>query len=247
MIPKIIHYCWFGRGEMPALAIKCLASWKRYLPEYEVLCWNEDNFDLSLYPYAEEAYRERKFAFVTDVCRLYALKHYGGIYMDTDVEILKALDDDLLHHTAFSGFEDNNYVPTGLMASVKGGLWVTDLLNWYNDRSFYKQDGALDLSTNTETITQFMKQAKGMLMNNQRQDIEGYCTLYPSDFFCPKSWKTGKIELTRNTYCIHHFAGSWWEKPQYNWRYRFALFLFGKKNTQSLFDFYQGRKFPGKV
>ena len=92
MIPKIIHYCWFGRGQMPELALKCLESWKKYCPDYEIKEWNEDNFDLETYPYAREAYENRKFAFVTDVVRLYALYHEGGIYMDTDVEVLKPLD-----------------------------------------------------------------------------------------------------------------------------------------------------------
>ena len=121
MIPKIIHYCWFGRGEMPSLAKKCIASWKKYLPEYKVKQWNEDNFDLNLYPYVAEAYAQRKFAFVTDVVRLYALYTEGGIYMDTDVEVLKPLDE-FLRHPAFSGFEDEKNVPTGIMGAEKGSL-----------------------------------------------------------------------------------------------------------------------------
>ena len=104
MIPKKIHYCWFGRSKMPELALKCIASWKKYLPDYEIKEWNEDNFDLELYPYVREAYNNRKFAFVTDVVRLYALYTEGGIYMDTDVEVLKPLDC-FLNHQAFSGFE----------------------------------------------------------------------------------------------------------------------------------------------
>ena len=104
MIPKVIHYCWFGKGKMPDLALKCLESWKKYCPDYVIKEWNEDNFDLDLYPYAREAYDNRKFAFVTDVVRLYALYHEGGIYMDTDVELVNSIDK-FLHHTAFSGFE----------------------------------------------------------------------------------------------------------------------------------------------
>ena len=119
MIPKKIHYCWFGRGKMPELAVKCIESWKKYLPEYEIKEWNEDTFDLTLYPYAKEAYDNRKFAFVTDVVRLYALYYEGGIYMDTDVEVLKPLDY-LLQFDAVSGFETDSQIPTGLMASQKG-------------------------------------------------------------------------------------------------------------------------------
>ena len=135
MIPKVIHYCWFGRGKMPELALKCIESWKKYCPDYEIKEWNEDNFDLDMYPYAREAYDNRKFAFVTDVVRLYALYHEGGVYMDTDVEVLKPLDKFLVHH-AFSGFEDDWDVPTGIIASEKGGRWAKENLDYYKEKHF---------------------------------------------------------------------------------------------------------------
>ena len=152
MIPKVIHYCWFGKGKMPDLALKCLESWKKYCPDYVIKEWNEDNFDLDLYPYAREAYDNRKFAFVTDVVRLYALYHEGGIYMDTDVELVNSIDK-FLHHTAFSGFESEKNVPTGIMASVKGGTWVQENLDVYTNRKFVNSDGTLDLTTNVYLIT----------------------------------------------------------------------------------------------
>ncbi|OPC34855.1 glycosyltransferase family 32 protein [Elizabethkingia miricola] len=242
MIPKIIHYCWFGRGKMPELALKCINSWNEYMSDYEIMLWNEDNFDLNRYPYALEAYNEKKFAFVTDVCRLYALKKYGGIYMDTDVEILKPLDNNLLINISFSGFEDNDHVPTGIMGSIRGGQWVSDLLEYYENRSFFLADGGQDVTTNTHIITEFMKQEKGLIMNNTFQKIENYCTIYPSDYFCPKSWKTMDINITSNTYCIHHFAASWWAKPRYSLKYRIINFFLGKKNTTRLFNYYQNLK-----
>lgn len=207
MIPKKIHYCWFGRGKMPELALKCIASWKKYLPEYEIKEWNEDNFDLDLYPYAREAYDNRKFAFVTDVVRLYALYHEGGIYMDTDVEVLKPLDE-FLHLPAFSGFEDEVHIPTGIMASEKKGKWVNWQLESYSGRHFVKEDGSFDLTTNVVTIGNLMEE-KGFEMNNQLQDFQGIITIYPKDYFCPKSNNDGKIYLTKNSCTIHHFAGSW--------------------------------------
>lgn len=155
MIPKKIHYCWFGRGQMPELAKKCIESWKKYLPDYEIKEWNEDNFDLNAYPYVREAYDNRKFAFVTDVVRLYALYTEGGIYMDTDVEVLKSLDG-FLHHVAFSGFEDDHNIPSGIMASEKGGKWAKDNLDYYVGKHFIKEDGSLDLTTNVITITNYM-------------------------------------------------------------------------------------------
>ncbi|MCP9612688.1 glycosyltransferase family 32 protein [Coprobacter tertius] len=207
MIPKIIHYCWFGRGQMPSLALKCIDSWKRYLSEYEFRLWNEDTFDVNSNTYVKEAYDSRKFAFVTDYVRLYALYKEGGVYMDTDVEVLKGLDP-FLHLKAFSGFECNGFVPTGLMASEKGGLWVKELLREYDGRHFILPDNTLDMTTNTESITRYMK-GKGLKLNNNFQDIDGLVTFYPSEYFCPFTPETGKLNLTENTYCIHHFANSW--------------------------------------
>lgn len=207
MIPKIIHYCWFGRNPLPPLAMKCIESWKKYCPDYEIKEWNEDNFDLNSYPYVREAYDKRRFAFVTDVVRLYALYHEGGIYMDTDVEVLKPLDTFLSHH-AFSGFEDEVHVPTGIMASEKGGKWAKDNLAYYNNRHFLKADGGVDLTTNVETITNYMLPL-GLKQNNTFQDFPGLITFYPKDYFCPKSYQDGQIYLTENTHTIHHFAGSW--------------------------------------
>lgn len=207
MIPKVIHYCWFGRGPMPQLAQKCIESWKKYLPEYKIKEWNEDNFDLDMYPYVREAYDNRKFAFVTDVVRLYALYHEGGVYMDADVEVLKSLDP-FLHHIAFSGFEDEKNIPTGIMASEKGGRWAKENLDFYNDKHFIKDDGTMDMTTNVQTITKIML-PYGLKQDNSYQDFPDLITFYPKDYFCPKSYKDGKIYTTKNTITIHHFAGSW--------------------------------------
>lgn len=207
MIPKTIHYCWFGRGKMPRLAKKCIKSWKKYCPDYEIKEWNEDNFDLDMYPYAREAYDNRKFAYVTDVVRLYALYHEGGIYMDTDVEVVKPLDP-FLKHVAFSGFEDEHNVPTGIMASEKGGTWAKENLDYYNGRHFQKEDGNLDTTTNVVTITNYMLE-QGLRRDNTLQDFSGLITMYPKDYFCPLSWKGKEGLITKNTTTIHHFAGSW--------------------------------------
>ena len=211
MIPKVIHYCWFGRGQMPPLALACIESWKKYCPGYELKLWNEDNFDLNLYPYAGEACENRKFAFVTDVVRLYALYNEGGIYMDTDVEVLKPLDN-LLHLPAFSGYESNrdSTFPTGIMASAKGGIWAKEQLAYYEGRHFVNPDGSFDMTTNAKIITGIMLK-NGFKLTGKYQVYKDDMHAFPKDYFCPKT-STGVLKLTKNSYCIHHFAGSWQEK-----------------------------------
>lgn len=225
MIPKIIHYCWFGRNPLPPLAIKCIESWKKYCPDYEIREWNEDNFDLDLFPYTREAYDNRKFAFVTDVVRLYALYHEGGIYMDTDVEVLKSLDR-FLNHVAFSGFENLINIPTGIMASEKGGKWAKDNLSYYLNRHFIKDDGSFDLTTNVFIITNYMLRY-GLKQDNTYQDFENLITFYPKEYFCPLPVGVENAQFTSNTYTIHHFAGSW--MPASAKLYRFILSLFPRK------------------
>ena len=206
MIPKVIHYCWFGHGKMPKLAESCISSWKRYCSDYEIKEWNEDNFDLDMYPYVREAYDNKKYAFVTDVVRLYALYTEGGIYMDTDVEVIKSLDRFLVHN-AFSGFQDVDSIPTGIMASEKGGRWAKDNLTYYEGKHFVRSDGSLNLQTNIDTIMELMK-PYGFKFDNTYQNIDNYITFYPKEYFCPIE-HANDIKLTENTYTIHYFAGSW--------------------------------------
>ena len=236
MIPKIVHYCWFGKGEKPKLAQKCIASWKKYLSDYEFIEWSEDNFDITSIKYVEEAYICKKYAFVTDYVRLYALYNIGGIYMDTDVEVLTDYDM-FLHHKAFSGFESDGNVPTGMMAAEKGNKWIGDLLKYYNDKLFIHDDGSYNLTTNTTIITNYMVEI-GLRLDNTYQNFEGLVSMYPSDYFCPKDHRTGKIKLTHNSVCIHHFAGSWLEHKSMSYRlYKLKTYImriFGDKLINSI-------------
>lgn len=234
MIPKKIHYCWFGENKLPSLAIKCIDSWKKILPEYEIIEWNEQNFDINRFAFTEEAYKSKKMSYVTDVCRLFVLKEIGGIYMDTDVEILKPLDI-FLNDTAFSGFESNITLPTGIMASIQDGEWVTEMLDYYQNKKFLDEKNKPILIPNTQIITKLMIK-KGFLINNKYQKKEGYITFYPNDFFCPKDNTTGQIHLTENTYCIHHFSGSWLSKKS-RFKNRFSKLIykyFGPKTVNIL-------------
>lgn len=227
---------------MPGLALKCLSSWKKFLPEYEIMLWNEDNFDINSYKYAADAYKERKFAFVADVCRLHVLKEKGGLYLDTDVEFIKTMSDEFLDDVAFTAFEDE-LVSAGVIGSVKNGEWISDLLSCYHNKSFYKADGGLDINPITEMITASLGKEKGVLPNNTYQKIKNYCTIYPSEYFYPKSWKTLKMNITPNTYCIHHFAGSWIDKEM-SFVGKWANKIFGKKKADNWSKKY--RKFRGK-
>ena len=209
MIPKIVHFCWFGNNPKTKLAKKCIASWKKYLPEYKFIEWNESNFDVNQHPFTQEAYQAKKYAFVTDYVRLFILKEYGGIYMDTDVEVIKNLDC-FLHHKAFSGFEDSIHIPTGIIGSEKNGAWVSLMLEYYNNRHFLMADGSLDTTTNVKIMTNMLKK-QGFIPNDTLQDIQGNVTFYPHDYFCPIDCCTKKIKKTKNTYTIHYFAGSWCE------------------------------------
>ena len=206
MIPKRIHYCWFGRGAKGEKEEKCIESWKKYCPDYEFVEWNEDNFDINYNSFVKEAYDNKKYAFVSDVVRLFALYNYGGIYMDTDVELVKS-PDEFLSHKAFSGFESNNWIPTGLMAGEKGFQLFKEFLDYYDDRNFLLEDGSLDTTTNCVIITDICKK-HGLVLNGQYQNVDGFA-LYPSDYFCPFENETGKLNKTNNTIAIHWFAKSW--------------------------------------
>lgn len=206
MIPKVIHYCWFGKNPLPELAEKCIASWRKKLPDYDIIEWNEGNFDIKCCDYVKEAYDAKKWAFVSDYVRLFVLVNYGGVYLDVDVEVVKSLDG-LLENEAFSGFEDKEYIQTGVMACEKGFIMFQEMLNFYSNRNFMLPNGKPDITTNVALITNFLKN-KGLKPNNMEQNILGL-KLYPNDYFCPKNYINDEIHCTENTYTIHHFAASW--------------------------------------
>lgn len=211
MIPKIIHYCWFGRGEKPAEVRYCVDSWKKILPDWSFVEWNEDNFDMSPWPYAIEAYERRKYAFVSDIARLYALYMKGGVYLDTDVELLKPLDA-FLGHTAFGGYERGTSITTGLIGAEKGSAWVKEFLALYEGRHFIQSDGSLDYTTNVRLITDYMASAHGFRKDDTYQEFDGLFTVYPGRFFSPLDPLTRRVKRTSETVAIHHYLASW--EPQ---------------------------------
>ena len=205
-IPKIIHYCWFGGNPLPEMAQKCLESWKKFCPDYEIMEWNEQSFPVDYNDYVKEAYEAKIWAFVSDVSRLYALVNYGGVYMDTDVELLKPIDE-ILTYDAISGFESSGNVPTGLMACSKGHEFFKKLLADYDGEHFIMKDGSYNLTTNVVRITRPCVE-NGLVLNDTEQTVCGF-TFKPHDVFCPKDVISHEIFLTENTLAIHHFSGSW--------------------------------------
>lgn len=205
-IPKIIHYCWFGKEEFPELIQKCIASWKEKLPDYEIKCWNESNFDVNICRYTEEAFREKKYAFVSDYARLYALYNEGGIYLDTDVKVLKSFDD-LLGSKAFACFENKHSVATCILASERGNPLLKKFMDYYVDRKFILEAGKYDLTPNPVAITKICVE-NGLRLNGTMQKLNDI-TIYPQDYFCPYNRAKEEITITDNTYSIHYFSGCW--------------------------------------
>lgn len=230
MIPRAIHYCWFGKGEMPQLAKDCIASWHKYMPYWEYQLWDEDNFDVNSIPYTAEAYNAGKYAFVSDYVRLYALEKEGGIYLDVDFEVYKPFDD-LLHHHAFAGIEGSKHNPVlmGVCASEPHGQWVTDMLDAYKDRHFLKPDGTPDLTTNVQFITSIMA-ANGFRQDGTEQEYKDL-HIFPVDYFSPRH-TTGEYIRTENTYCEHKGLASWGENKK-GWKGA-VLSLVGQQNMTRL-------------
>ena len=230
MIPKTIHYCWFGRGEMPEQAERCIASWRKFMPDWEYRLWNEDSFDLGLNAYAREAYEARKFAFVSDYVRLWALEREGGLYLDTDVEVFKPFDD-LLGYQAFAGFEGSKHLPVGtcVIASEAHGKWVSEQLALYSDRHFLMPDGSFDMTNNVQFITAKMSEG-GFAQNGKEQEYKDL-HVFPVEYFSPRH-TTGEYNQTEKTYCDHLGMGSWDDQGQ-GWKVRIARFV-GQRNAVRL-------------
>lgn len=202
-IPKIIHYCWFGRGKYSPLIEKCMKSWQDILPEYEFVLWNEENFPFEQYPFAQEAYDKKKYAFVSDVARLHALYEVGGIYLDTDVEMLKPLDA-FLSHGAFSSYESfagiSKRIPTGLMGAKRKHPWIELLLSWYEGKHF---SGYHVFTPNTRLISKITQCCYGIQLDGKPFVLKDDVHIYASEYFCPER------EVSKYSCCIHHFSGSW--------------------------------------
>lgn len=211
MIPKVIHYCWFGKNELPQKAQKCIDSWKKYCPEYEVKRWDEDNFNLKCSTFVKEAYEMKKWAFVSDFARLKIIYDEGGIYLDVDVELIKNMDD-LLKNESFFGEESSGYINTGLgFGAEKNNKIVLKLMEEYKNKHFVLPNGNLDTVPCPQKNTRPLRKMGYSCCENKIWKKDGV-TVYPFDYFCPIDYKTGILKITEHTYSIHHFSAMWHSK-----------------------------------
>ena len=223
MLPKIIHYCWFGRNPLPPLALECIASWRKFFPDYEIKEWNEDNFDVNMMPYTREAYAQKKYAFVSDVARFWILYNHGGIYFDTDVEVIRPMDD-ILQKGNFMGFETDpdgensplKYAPRYAFSVNPGvGIGMEQQHSFCEKMlDFYKELHFTSASTNDPFLKNIVTYTTEMLMKEGLQGIKGIqqvgdITIYPSEYFAPINVITGRLHITPNTHTIHRYMGSW--------------------------------------
>lgn len=222
MIPKIIHYCWFGESPLSKETRKCIESWRRFLPEFEIKEWNERNFDITICPYVAEAYARKMYAFVSDYARFWILHRYGGIYFDTDVEIVKDMGN-IINYGAFMGIEkslatngtDPNAeigVASGLGMGAEAGMsFLKELLIHYENTKFDPSQGTVVYHT-TRLLRRY-----GLVNRNIIQKVAGF-TIYPDYFFCPMDSTTGIVTLTPDTVAIHHYACSWMDHKSLSFR-----------------------------
>ena len=217
-IPRIVHYCWFGKGEKPKLIQRCIASWKRLLPEYEIREWNEDNYDVEMIPYTAQAYKIKKYAFVSDYARLWLLKQYGGFYLDTDVEVLKPLEA-FRQHPCFFGFESDRNVNPGLIMGCKANHPIlSELMAFYEQNDFVSKDGVISTYTTVQNCTAVLLR-HGLILDASLRQTLGDITVYEKNVFCPDRAARESGNYAPETVTAHHYAASW-RSEAYNRRLR---------------------------
>jgi mannosyltransferase OCH1-like enzyme len=237
MIPKVIHYCWFGRNPLPESAVKCIESWRKFMPGYEIKEWNEDNFDVNIIPYTAQAYSVGKYAFVSDYARFWILYHYGGVYFDTDVEVIKPIDD-IAGKGPFMGIESMcKVIPEDLVGfpMVNPGLGIgapagtefyKKVLDYYSALSFLREDGSIISGTVVAHTTRLLVK-EGLQQREDEQQVAGMW-IYPEDYFNPFDDITGRLKITGNTRSIHWYARTWMKQnPVKLWLSRMSHRVFG--------------------
>lgn len=221
-IPKTIHYCWLGRNPKPKSVLKCIESWKKFCPDYEIIEWNEDNLDISSNLYSQQAYAAKAWAFATDYFRLRIVYTHGGIYLDTDVQVIRPLDP-LLENRAFMGFETEEYIASGLgFGAEAGSAFLAENMKVYESLAFLNPDGTFNRLPAPEYSTQVAK-AHGLTNDTGKAQTVLDLTCYPREYFAPKDYFTGRLHVTENTYSIHHYDSTWFTEEELTRRKRDLL------------------------
>lgn len=211
---KKIHYIWLGEKKKPDVVCECIASWKRFFPDWKIIEWNENNLDINEITYCREAYQKKKYAFVSDYFRFWILYKYGGLYFDTDVKVLKNFTDIIEENEMFSGFENKNNVAPGLVlySKNKNEILFKEMLDMYEKESFILNDGTLNLKTVVTRFTELL-QKNGLKLNNTKQKIRNM-TIFPVEYFCPMNYITRQTKITDNTCAIHLYNASWLSREE---------------------------------
>lgn len=207
MIPKKIHYCWFGRNPLPKSALKCITSWRRFFPDYEIVEWNEDNFDVNIIPYTSEAYKLKKYAFVSDYARFHILYYHGGLYFDTDVEVIRPMED-IIERGAFMGMEESSFVAPGLGMGAEPKLAIyEEIIQYYSSLHYIDNVGNILPGTVVKHTTDVLVK-NGFRISPVLQQV-GCVWIYPNDYFNPLEDATGRLNITPNTRSIHWYSKTW--------------------------------------
>lgn len=231
MMPKVIHYCWFGGKPLPKSAIKCISSWKKYLPGHEIVEWNESNFDVNAVPYVEEAYRCGKYAFVSDYVRFWVLYRYGGLYFDVDVEMIGKIDD-IIARGNFMAYEHGMSIAPGLGLGLEAGnALVRKVLDEY-ESSHFIVDGRMQMSRTVVNIVSDLLLPLGVERVKEGIDRIGDIYIYHPDYFSPLNHRTDVLMITENSRSIHHYDASW-KTPSQKIKDRFIRII-GPKYTRIL-------------
>ena len=218
MIPKVIHYCWFGKNPLPDEYLKYIDTWRKFCPDYKIIQWDESNYDVNKINFIKQAYDNKKYAFVSDYARLDIINKYGGVYFDTDIEVVKSFND-LLDNKAFGGLErvvNNYYLAFGLgFGSEKNNLFIQEIMHYYENKNFIKKDGSFDCTPIPEIVSSVLKDKYSVdVIKNEIIKLDNI-TIYPTEYFGCKDMINNKIKMTKNTYSIHHYSGTWKDKNSY--------------------------------
>lgn len=209
-IPKIIHYCWFGEGKIQKNTLKYIETWKKFFPDYTIIKWDETNFPIHEFKFAQDAYKYKKYAFVSDVARIYALYKFGGIYFDTDVEVIRDFADLVNCNKAVLGIETyaEKTIGTGFMAMPLNHPIAYNMLNYYKTNQFLRENGEINYYPNTHILWDILLESYKIKDVNEIQNFYDLI-LYPQEYFTAYNGYTGRNEITNNTYCVHHFSATW--------------------------------------